>query len=102
MSENSRFTQEDAKRVAQDVVNKIKDLVKKGNVTRIVIRRNDNIILNLPVTAGTVAVFAVGFAAPWALIVSVIATLGLNCTVEVEREDGSKKIIFGKDDSQVE
>ena len=37
---------------ANEIVEKIKALVKEGNVTRLRILRGDNIILNLPMTVG--------------------------------------------------
>lgn len=78
---------------ANEIVEKIKELVKQGNVTRVRIRRGDNVILNLPMTAGVVGGVIGLVAAPWALILAALATIGLDCTVEVEKEDGQVIVI---------
>jgi len=82
---------------ADEIVGKLKALVKEGNVTRIRIRKEDNIILNLPMTLGVVGTVLGLAAAPWAVIIATIGTIGLNCTVEVEKKDGSVTIIHGKE-----
>ena len=46
----------------KDAVEKIKELVAEGNVTHIRVRKDDNVILNLPMTAGAVGA-AIGLAA---------------------------------------
>ncbi|MEG0918343.1 MAG: DUF4342 domain-containing protein [Anaerovoracaceae bacterium] len=68
------------------IVNCLKELVKKGNVSKIVIRNKDNeIILNVPVTAGILGVVV----APWGMIVGAIASFGLKCVIEVVKTDGT-------------
>ena len=82
--------------VANDVVEKVKALVAEGNVTRIRVRKDDTVILNLPMTAGAVGA-AIGLAAaPWALIIAAISTVGFQCTVEVEKKDGTVNVVYGK------
>ncbi len=81
---------------ANEIVEKIKELVKEGNVTRVRIRRNENVILNLPMTVGVAGTVIGLIAAPWALILATIATIGLDCTVEVEDKNGQITVIHGK------
>ncbi len=81
----------------EEIVGKLKELVKEGNVTRIRIRRADATILNIPMTAGVVGTVLGAAVAPWALILAAIATIGLDCTVEVEKKDGQVKVVYGKD-----
>lgn len=81
---------------ANEIVEKIKELVKEGNVTRVRIRRNDTVILNLPMTVGVAGTVIGLIAAPWALILATIATIGLDCTVEVEDKNGQITVIHGK------
>lgn len=82
---------------ANGIVEKIKDLVKEGNVTRIKIKKDDTIILNLPMTAGVVGTVVGLAAAPWAVIIATITTIGLNCNVEVEKKDGTVTVVHGKE-----
>lgn len=77
---------------------KIKELVQKGNVSRIQIRKDDNVIMNVPVNAGIVGGVLGAMAAPWALIAGTVATLGLNCSVEFIKEDGS---VFSLTDTEL-
>lgn len=88
---------EQTKTGADEIVEKLKALVKDGNVTHIRIRKDDTIILNLPMTIGVVGTILGAVAAPWALIIATITTVGLNCTVEVEKKDGSVTVIHGKE-----
>ncbi len=67
---------------------KIKELVKKGNVSRIVVCRNGQSVLNIPVNVGVVGA-AVGLTtAKWALLAAAVATVGFGCTVEIVKADG--------------
>ena len=81
---------------AEEIVAKIKELVKKGNVSKVVIKKGENIIVNLPLTAGIVGgVFGL-IAAPWAMLAAAIATIGFDCKVEIVKTDGSTADISGK------
>ena len=80
-----------------EIVEKLKGMVKEGNVTRIRIRKGDTTILNLPMTVGVVGTVIGAAAAPWALILAAIATIGLDCRVEVEKKDGEIITVYGKD-----
>jgi hypothetical protein len=82
--------------LAKDVAEKVKALVQEGNVTRVRIRKDDTVILNLPMTAGVVGTVIGAAAAPWALIIAAVSTVGFNCTVEVEKKDGTINVIHGK------
>ncbi len=66
------------------VVDKVKTTLEKGNVIRIKVKKEDEIILNLPMIAGVV-----GFViAPVASAIGTIAALGFRYKVEIEKEDG--------------
>ncbi len=84
----------------QATIVKIKELIRKGSVSRIIVKRGDNQILNFPVNVGIVGV-AVGLTvAKWALFAAVLATLGFGCTVEVIKEDGSVVNVVDEESSQ--
>lgn len=72
------------KNMIDTVVEKLKKLVARGNVSRIVIRsKNGNEVLNIPVNAGVAGGVLMLAAAKWALIISALATVAAGCTVEV-------------------
>ncbi len=63
----------------------IKELVKKGNVSRIQVKKDGEIVLNVPVNAGIVGVVI----APLASVVGVVAAFGFKCVIEVIKTDGT-------------
>ena len=91
------LTDEDLKAFSDDLVNKIKALVAEGNVSRIRIRKDDTIILNLPLSVGLIGTALGLMVAPWAVILATISTIGFKCTVEVEKKDGTITVIHGKE-----
>ncbi len=64
-----------------ELVEKVKEIVRQGNVTKIRVRTKENIILDLPITAGVVGVVL----APYLAILGGLAALATNCTIEIER-----------------
>ena len=70
---------------ANEVVDKIKELVKKGNISKISIKKDDETILNLPVNAGIIGTLV----APWGVIAGIIAAFGFKCKIELTKDDGT-------------
>ena len=66
------------KKFAEELIEKLKDLVRKGNVTKIQVLKGGEVIVNFPLNVGIVAGVA---AAPWALILAAITTLGMDCHI---------------------
>ncbi|MDR0876062.1 MAG: DUF4342 domain-containing protein [Clostridiales Family XIII bacterium] len=77
---------------AQKVVDQIKELVRKGNVSRIVIRKDDETVLNLPVTVGVIGTVL----APWLTVIGSIVALGSKHSIELIKDDGSVIDLSGK------
>ena len=67
------------------VIEKIKEYIKKGNVSRITVKRDDEVILNIPVTVGVVGTVL----APWLTVIGSIIALGIKCDILLVKEDGS-------------
>lgn len=76
--------QEEFKVNGEDLMNKVKQLIREGNVRRIIIKNKDGkTLVELPVTIGVVgAVLAPFFAA-----VGTIAALATECTIVVVRDN---------------
>lgn len=81
-------------------LDKIKELVSKGNVSRIVVRKDDKDILNIPVTVGVVGAVVGITAAKWAMLAAVLATVGFGCTVEIIKNDGEIVNVLTEEDNQ--
>jgi hypothetical protein len=63
------------------VLDKLKEIVREGNVRRVRVRQGERIIAEFPLTAGVVgAVFAPALAAIGALV-----ALANDCSLEIER-----------------
>jgi len=70
------------------IIEKLKELVKKGNVSRILVRKGDKILVDVPVNVGIVGGVVMLAASKILLIAGVLATVGFGCTVEVIKDDG--------------
>ena len=77
------------------VVDKIKEAVKKGNVTKLSILKNGETLLNLPINIGIIGTVLF----PWAGVTAAIAALGTKCDVRLTKDDGSVVDISEKVDS---
>ncbi len=63
---------------------KVKELVNKGNISKISVKRGDESIVNIPVNVGIVGAVL----APWGVIAAAIAAFGFKCKVELTTDDG--------------
>lgn len=67
------------------LVEKLKELVRKGNASRIIIKRDGDVVLNLPLNIGIIGtVFAT-----WQMVVAVLVAFGTKCEIELVKDDGS-------------
>ncbi len=67
-----------------DLVSEVKELIREGNVTRIIIKdESGRALLDMPVTVGVVGVVL----APWLAALGAIAALATRCTIAVERRE---------------
>jgi len=69
---------------ADNLIQKVKELIKEGNVTRIIIKDDKGrILLEMPATIGVIGALLV----PWLAALGAIAALATNCTIIVERRE---------------
>jgi len=69
---------------SDDLVGKVKALVKEANVTKVIVKNEEGkTLLELPVTFGAIGVIL----APWIAALGVIAALATRCTIVVERRE---------------
>ena len=67
-----------------DLVDRVKELLHEGNVTRVIVKNETGkILLEIPATVGVVGVVL----APWLAALGVIAALVTNCRIVVERRE---------------
>nr|WP_312576323.1 DUF4342 domain-containing protein [Sedimentibacter sp.] len=84
-TKNKSFNTSDAKMKGEQILEEIKKILKKGNATKITIKKNNETIVNIPVTAGVVGVVL----APLLATAGVTVALLTQCSVEILQEDGN-------------
>jgi uncharacterized membrane protein YvbJ len=69
---------------AEDLVERVRQLLHEGNVTRVIIKDvKGRVLLEIPATVGVIGVVI----APWLAALGVIAALVTNCKIVVERRE---------------
>ncbi len=69
----------------EQILNQLKDIIARGNATKITIKKNNEVIINLPVTAGLIGAFI----APFLSAAGITAALLTQCSVEITQADGN-------------
>ncbi|MDD2494774.1 MAG: DUF4342 domain-containing protein [Tissierellia bacterium] len=95
---NQSSNNSNAKQKGEQVLDEIKKILKMGNATKLIIKKNNETIVNLPVTAGLVGALV----APFLAAAGVTAALLTQCSVEIQQSDGNiidvnKKVEQGMD-----
>ena len=70
----------------------MKEIVEKGNVSRILVSRGEKTIVNFPVTAGVIGAVLV----PWGAILGIVAAMGTQCSIDFVDDKGNVIDIDGK------
>ncbi|MCR5597881.1 MAG: DUF4342 domain-containing protein [Lachnospiraceae bacterium] len=74
---------------AEAIIEKIKQAFKAGNLTKIQMKKDDKVILTIPVNVGIVGGVVGASLAPWAIIPAALAAYGFDCKFELIKDDGS-------------
>lgn len=79
---DTKSTWESFKAEGTNVVDKLKDVLKEGNVRRVVIEHNGRTVAEFPLSIGVVGVVL----APVVAAVAAVVALVQDCTIKIERE----------------
>jgi len=71
----------------KELVEKVKELIHEGNVSRVRIKHGERVLLEIPVTVGVVGALLL----PTLAALGVIAAMVTRCTIEVERRRPSEE-----------
>jgi len=87
MTEENKSTRESFKVTGDEIISKVKEIIRKGNARKIIIRNDkDETIMEFTLTIGAIgAVLAPVFAA-----VGAIAALATDCTIIVEKRENDE------------
>jgi uncharacterized membrane protein YvbJ len=78
------FTSEEYNVSGKDVVDRVRELLHEGNVTRVIVKDEaGKTLLEIPATVGVIGVVV----APWLAALGVITALVTNCRIVVERRE---------------
>jgi len=84
MTDKHNSNHESFKVSGDDILTKVKELIKEGNVRRIIIKNDkDETIMEFPLTIGAIGVVL----APMFAAIGTLAALATHCTIIVERRD---------------
>jgi hypothetical protein len=64
-----------------ELVEKIKELIRKGNINRLRVKQDKDVLIEIPLTAGVVGALLV----PQLAVIGAVAALVSKCTVEIEK-----------------
>jgi hypothetical protein len=84
----------------KNVIEQVKELVRKGNVSKIVVRRKGEVLLSIPVSVGVVGAVVGLAAAKWAVLAAVLSTVGFGCSVEIVKDNGETVKVMTEEDTQ--
>ncbi len=70
----------------------LKNIIEKGNVTRIKVKKDDTTLVDVPVNAG-IAAAVIGVIVPPILAFGLIATVATKLTIEITKADGSVEVV---------
>ena len=76
---------------SDQIVAKVKQLIREGNVRHVRILREGKVVLEIPLTIGAPAAALTIMMAPVLAAVGAFAALVTECTIEVEKVDTSAK-----------
>ena len=85
--ENTENVEGGTLKYVECMIRTIKEKIKDGNVDRIHIMRNGEILVNIPVNVGIVGGVIGMYTVPWALILSAVTAFGFGCTLEFVKKD---------------
>ncbi len=86
MTKNEKFTVS-----GSQVLEKVKQLIREGNIRRVRLLHDGRTVFDIPLTIGAPVAVAGILAAPVLAAIGAFAALVTECTIEVEKEEEDKK-----------
>jgi len=88
MTHNEKSNQESFKVTGDEILTKVKEIIKEGNARRIIIKNDkDETIIEFPLTIGAIGVVL----APLYAAIGTLAALAMDCTIVVEKKNNEKE-----------
>jgi len=80
----TKVTTEEFSVASDNLIERVKELLHEGNVTRIIVKNEKgDVLLEIPATVGVIGIVLV----PWLAALGAIAALATNCRIVVEKRE---------------
>lgn len=86
------FSKEDVYTTKEEFMTWMKDIIKKGNVNRIIVKKDDKVVVDVPVNAG-VAVGVIAVMVPVIGVIGALTAVFTKLTIEIVKNDGSVEVV---------
>jgi nitrogen-specific signal transduction histidine kinase len=87
MEQNEKSNHESFKVTGDEILSKVKEIIKEGNARKIIIKNDkDDTIMEFPLTIGAIGVVL----APIFAAVGTLTALATHCTIIVEKRNGEE------------
>ena len=80
---------EEAEKNAEKTVEEIKERIKMGDISKVIVRKGDERILSIPLNISVAASVVGVTVAPLTFLPAMISAIGLDCHIELEKKDGT-------------
>ncbi|WP_026884895.1 DUF4342 domain-containing protein [Clostridium akagii] len=92
--EKTQTTTKDAMYTSkEEFIDWVKEVIRKGNVTRIKVKKDEKVLVDIPISAGVVASAALIVVLPSLLAIIFLTAVVTKVTIEITREDGSVEVV---------
>lgn len=91
-SKASKFNMEEMYTTKDEFMAWVKDVLRKGNVTRVKIKKDETVVVDIPVNAG-IAAGIFGLVYPALIGIGVLTAVLTKVTIEITKEDGTVEVV---------
>ncbi|MBC2579237.1 DUF4342 domain-containing protein [Clostridium sp. DJ247] len=92
IEQNNKTTKDNLYTTKDEFLDWLKDLVKKGNVNRIRIKKDEKIIVDIPVNAGIAATLT-ALIYPPLIAIGILTAVFTKVTIEITKDDGTVEVV---------
>jgi hypothetical protein len=90
---SAKFNMEEMYSTKDEFLAALKDIVRKGNVSRIKIKKDETVVVDIPVNAGIAAGVVAGWFMPMLIGIGLLTAVLTKVTIEITKADGSVEVV---------
>jgi Transcription factor homologous to NACalpha-BTF3 len=92
IEQNKKTTMNNIYTTKDEFLDWLKDLVKKGNINRVRIKKDEKVIVDIPVNAGIAATLTVLIWPPL-IAIGILTAVVTKVTIEITKDDGTVEVV---------